>query len=92
MERREFLARARLEEWSLDVFVAEGWLMPGAANSFSDIDVARAQFIRELQQDLGVNDEGVPIILDLVDQICGLRRALAATLARVRTHKQGSDG
>jgi chaperone modulatory protein CbpM len=43
---------------------------------FSDIDVARAHLIRDLKGDFGVNDEGVDIILHLVDQLHGLRRAL----------------
>jgi chaperone modulatory protein CbpM len=43
---------------------------------FSEIDLARVQLIVDLKEDMGVNDEGVPIILDLVDQINGLRRLL----------------
>jgi chaperone modulatory protein CbpM len=44
--------------------------------TFSDADIARAQLIRDLKNDLGVNDEGVGVILNLVDQGCGLRRVL----------------
>ena len=40
------------------------------------MDVARARLIGNLQTDLGVNDEGVDIILHLLDQLHGLRRAL----------------
>ena len=43
--------------------------------NFSDTDVARAHLIRDLKGDLGVNDEGVDVILHLVDQLHGLRRA-----------------
>jgi hypothetical protein len=35
-------------------------------------------------QDLGVNDEGVGVILNLLDQMHGLRRALANMLQSVR--------
>ena len=35
---------------------------------------------RELQHDLGVNPEGIGVILNLVDQLHGLRRALAGKL------------
>ena len=45
--------------------------------NFSDMDVARAHLIRDLKGDFGVNDEGVDIILHLVDQLHGLRRAFA---------------
>jgi hypothetical protein len=43
----------------------------------SDVDAARALFIRDLQGDFGVNDEGIDLVLHLVDQVHGLRRALA---------------
>lgn len=36
-------------------------------------DLARIMLIKELQENLGVNDEGVPIILYLVDQLHHLR-------------------
>lgn len=45
--------------------------------AISDIDAARALFIRDLQGDFGVNDEGIDLVLHLVDQVHGLRRALA---------------
>ena len=46
-------------------------------SEISDIDAARAVFIRDLQGDFGVNDEGIELVLHLVDQVHGLRRALA---------------
>ena len=36
-------------------------------------DISRINFIQELQNLMGVNDEAIPIILDLVDQINVLR-------------------
>jgi chaperone modulatory protein CbpM len=44
----------------------------------SDADAARAILIRDLRSDFGVNDEGVEIVLQLVDQVHGLRRALVS--------------
>jgi chaperone modulatory protein CbpM len=78
MDRREFLLAAQLEAGALEAWIEEGWLLPresGEAEPFSQIDLARAQLIRDLGE-LGVNDEGVPVILDLVDQLHGLRRTL----------------
>jgi chaperone modulatory protein CbpM len=40
---------------------------------FSDTDLARARLIQDLRQDFGVNDEGIAIILHLLDQLHGLR-------------------
>jgi chaperone modulatory protein CbpM len=79
MSKQEFLARAGLEVQTLDVWLEQQWLLPDqtpAGMNFSDMDVARAQLIRDLKADLGVNDEGVDVILHLVDQLHGLRRAL----------------
>jgi chaperone modulatory protein CbpM len=41
------------------------------------MDVARARLIDDLKSGFGVNDEGVDVILHLVDQLHGMRRALA---------------
>ena len=38
-----------------------------------DEDIARARLICELQRDLGVNDESIPIILHLIDQLNRIR-------------------
>jgi chaperone modulatory protein CbpM len=42
--------------------------------------------IRDLQ-DLGVNDDGIPIILDLVDQVHGLRYVLRELLSTIKTQQ-----
>jgi chaperone modulatory protein CbpM len=81
----EFLVHTRLEAKVLETWVESGWLLPRRddAWSFSEIDAARVQLIRDLKQDLGVNDEGVEVILDLVDQIHGLRRTLRGVAAAI---------
>ena len=70
MHYREFLIRARIEDNVLQAWVAAGWLIPaedeGQAN-FSDLDLARAHLINDLKGDIGVNDEGVAVILHLLD-------------------------
>ena len=63
-----------------------GWLRPcleGEAQHFSEIDLARCQLIRDLRHDLGVNDEGIPVVLDLIDQVHGLRRTLRSLLSTI---------
>ena len=87
MERREFLTRARLDSDAIDLWVDAGWLAPRHASgewTFSEIDLARTRLIQDLTRDFGVNDEGIPIILDLVDQLHGLRRALGEMLVVLR--------
>jgi chaperone modulatory protein CbpM len=85
MERREFLLAAQLEAGALEAWIEAGWLLPrasGEAEPFSGIDLARVQLIRDLGE-LGVNDEAIPVILDLVDQLHGLRRTLRDLLSMI---------
>jgi chaperone modulatory protein CbpM len=87
MDRREFLMRARVDSDAIDLWVGAGWLAPLGANgewTFSEIDLARTRLIKDLTVDLGVNDEGVPIILGLIDQLHGLRGALRDLLVALR--------
>jgi len=86
----EFLIRTRLERHSLEAWVAAGWLMPPQTDPelmFSDVDLARVQLIRDLREDFGVNDEGVSVILHLVDQMHGLRRSMRELLDEMRERR-----
>jgi chaperone modulatory protein CbpM len=84
METGEFLTHTRIEAHVLEAWIDYGWLLPRRdvdVHHFSELDLARAQLIRDLQENMGVNGEGVSIILDLVDQIHGLRRTLRKVLS-----------
>ena len=79
VESREFLLRVELDAASLEAWIEAGWLAPGQAGperAFSEPDLARALLIRDLREGLGVNDEGIGVVLDLLDQVHGLRHAL----------------
>jgi chaperone modulatory protein CbpM len=92
MQSRTFILQARIEAEELEKWCAEGWLLPcesEAGREFSDIDLARAHFIRDLQ-DLGVNHEGIPVVLDLVDQIHGLRRVARDLMETVKALQRAS--
>jgi len=91
---QEFLLRTRVEHRSLEAWIHAGWLIPPQTEpelAFSDVDVARAQLIRDLRDDLGVNDEGISVILHLIDQMHGLRRSMETLLNEVRGSRQGGD-
>ena len=88
---RDFLVSTRLDAETLEAWVDAGWLLPcqnDEAERFSDVDLARAKLIRDLQTDLGVNDEGVTEILDLVDQVHGLRRTLRELLSAIHARSE----
>ena len=77
MSREQFLATSGVEVHKLEFWLAQEWLIPEPSDAgFTDREVARARLIRDLEGDFGVNDEGVDIILHLVDQLHGLRHAL----------------
>lgn len=87
INKLEFLSRTRLDQETLEVCISEEWLLPNEASgepAFSEIDLARAQLIRDLKQDMGVNDQGIGIILNLLDQMHSLRKAMAETLPHKR--------
>jgi chaperone modulatory protein CbpM len=91
METREFLLHARLDTEALEAWIEAGWVVPRhetEAQRFAEIDVARAQLIRDLQESCGVNDEGVGVILDLLDQVHGLRRVLRSVLSAVNAQPE----
>jgi chaperone modulatory protein CbpM len=90
MQTREFLLAASLEVDTLDAWIEAGWLLPRSGEDndrFSDIDIARAQLIRDLAE-LGVNDEGIPVVLDLVDQLHGLRRTLRDLVSAIHAQPE----
>jgi chaperone modulatory protein CbpM len=50
-------------------FIEEEWISPRDLNNLDDEDLARIRLIWELQSEFGVNDEAMPIILNLLDQL-----------------------
>ena len=84
---KEFVIRARIDDMALTAWIEAGWLLPSgheSAREFSDIDLARALFIRDLSQDMGLNAEGISVTLDLVDQIHGIRHGMRELLDAIR--------
>jgi chaperone modulatory protein CbpM len=91
---REFLERARLDRATLTVWIEEEWLIPRRTAhefAFTDMDLARANLIRDLKDNMGVNDEGLGIVLHLLDQMHALRRALAAARESARERPPSPD-
>jgi chaperone modulatory protein CbpM len=87
ISKQEFLVRAGLDQGTLETWIAEEWLIPTPTPdepAFTDADLARAALIRDLKHDMDVNDPGIGVILNLVDQVHGLRRTLGDVLAVIR--------
>lgn len=79
MTRKQFIAASGVQVQTLEFWIEQEWLIPDRTPSgptFTEVEVARARLIQDLTSDLGVNEQGVDVILHLMDQIHGLRRAL----------------
>lgn len=80
MSKEDFLTRSSVQVETLEYWIEQRWIIPEqspAGVHFSDRDVARARLVQDLSRDFGINDEGIDVILHLMDQLHGLRRALA---------------
>ena len=80
-----FVRESGIELVILERWAERAWIVPDRSTPalmLTEADAARCLFIRDLQADFGVNDEGVDAVLHLVDQVHGLRRALIALRER----------
>ncbi len=79
MNDYEFRDYLKIEATELDMWIRQGWLVPRTSNdqrSFQDVDLARALLIMDLTRGMGVNEAGVDIVMDLIDQLHSLRGTL----------------
>jgi chaperone modulatory protein CbpM len=93
LDATELCREVGIQRTALDTWIEAGWVRPRRALNdwrFSTIDLLRAQFIVDLRGPMGVNDEGVAVILNLLDQIYGLRRALQGVTSAMDVHKTSS--
>jgi chaperone modulatory protein CbpM len=91
IDEREFLERANIDRTTLDVWIREAWICPGGGapeRAYTEMDIARANLIHDLRGSMGVNDEGLDVILHLIDQMHGLRNALAEALATLKEREK----
>lgn len=83
----------RLEEPQIADWVARGWVhTEGKSRAewvFAEIDIARLQLLRDLQVDLGLDEESLPLVLSLLDQVHGLRRTLRTVMDVVNEAPDG---
>ncbi len=76
------LTRQDLERW-----IAFEWVRPdGVAGGyvFRAVDVARVKLIQELRDDMQVNEDALPVVLSLLDQMYDMRRRMRELAAALR--------
>jgi chaperone modulatory protein CbpM len=78
----------RVDRVELSHWVELGWIAPerpaDAEPAFSDLDVARVCLICDLRHDLEVEEETIPLVLSLLDQVYALRRQINALTGAIR--------
>lgn len=75
----QVVADMEVSEREVNLWIEQHWVLPVEEEGrllFDEVDRARIQLIVELRRDLEVNDEAIPVVLRLLDQVYGLRRAL----------------
>ncbi|WP_299400131.1 chaperone modulator CbpM [Pelagibius sp.] len=80
MEFEEVLVELNIGASELNAWIEQHWVLPVQSQEsyyFDEADVARVRLIAELRSDMGVNDDAIPVVLRLLDQIYSLRRALS---------------
>ena len=92
MDDREFRLYLKIEVTELDLWVEQGWLAPDmreGGRQFRDADLARARLILDLTRRMGVNDAGVDVVMDLVDQLHGMRGTMSRLVTAI--HRQDAE-
>ena len=70
-----------LEEAELMRWIEQRWVRAEPAQDgyrFHEVDVARVRLILEIHRDFAVDEETMPVVLSLLDQVYRLRRQLGA--------------
>jgi chaperone modulatory protein CbpM len=80
------IADLRPEE--VEAWIDCGWVRPLRSDDryeFSDVDVARCRLILEMRQEFEIDDETMPLVLSLMDQVYGLRHRMRLLLGAIQS-------
>ncbi len=65
-----------LDRSTVIAFIQQEWIFPTSEDELDPEDIARIHLIQELRGNMGVNDEAIPLILHLIDQLYSIRNLL----------------
>src|SRR5919109_4238208 len=74
VDRVAGLDRGELVRW-----VENRWVLPERRSEtwiFHEVDIARVELILEIRHEFAIDDEAMPLVLGLLDQVYELRRQL----------------
>ena len=83
----EVIAEVEVGDSDVSEWITQNWVLPIEEDGlllFDEADLARVKLIVELRRDLEVNDEAIPVVLRLLDQVYSLRRTLEELQEGVR--------
>jgi chaperone modulatory protein CbpM len=69
----------RVDRRDLTIWIERRWVRPrheGGGYLFSDLDVARVTLICDMRHDMAIDDEAMPVVLGLLDQVYAMRTRL----------------
>lgn len=86
----EILSRmvAGVDTGQVQRWIDNAWIRPDGEPGryqFHDIDVARVRLIVQLRDDLGVDDNALPVVLSLMDQLYETRRQMRRLCSVIET-------
>src|SRR5215813_1645119 len=68
-----------LDRRELGRWIENGWILPERRDQtwvFHEVDVARVELISEIRHEFAIDEEAMPLVLGLLDQVYDLRRQL----------------
>ncbi|MBB4482651.1 chaperone modulator CbpM [Rhizobium etli] len=86
MDDHEFRLCLKIDVVQLNFWVERGWLIPemaGEGRQFREADVARGRLILDLMGNMGVNEAGVDVVMDLIDQLYGIRGTMGKLVTAI---------
>jgi chaperone modulatory protein CbpM len=82
---------AGLERGEIEGWIDNRWVLPSRWQEgwlFSEVDVARVELIVEIRREFAIDEEALPLVLGLIDQVYGLRRQLRRLCEALRTQPE----
>ena len=80
-----------LGEPELIAWIDRGWVRPDLSGDdpvFHEIDIARIRLIHDMRSVMRIEDETIPLVLSLLDQVHDLRSGLRAVLRAVEAQPE----
>ena len=82
----DVIAEFRLDRDELLLWIERRWILPVSQDGdyvFAEADIARVQMIADLRHDLDIDEDAMPVVLDLLDKLYGVRRQMRELLSAI---------